>query len=127
MGVTDQARGQTSKLIAIVDDDESMQDSPRDLVESTGLVARRFGSVRPPLKTVSSVKVSRCHRHYGVEAAIVNFRREQQIHSVIARANQRFAMVSAPVAIGNAVARTSVIKRFAKSGGAICKRRLNRS
>ena len=51
MGVTDQtictsqhARGQTSKMIAIIDDDESMQDSLRDLIECTGLVARCFGS-----------------------------------------------------------------------------------
>ena len=44
MGATDQARGQTSKLIAIIDDDESMQDSLRDLIESAGLVARCFGS-----------------------------------------------------------------------------------
>ena len=44
MGATDQARGQTSKLIAIIDDDESMQDSLRDLIDSAGLVARCFGS-----------------------------------------------------------------------------------
>jgi FixJ family two-component response regulator len=44
MGGTDQAKGQTSKLIAIIDDDESMQDSLCDLVESTGLLARCFGS-----------------------------------------------------------------------------------
>ena len=37
-------RGQTSKVIAIIDDDESMQDSLQDLVESAGLVARRFAS-----------------------------------------------------------------------------------
>ena len=35
---------QTSKLIAIIDDDESMQDSLEDLIESAGLVARCFGS-----------------------------------------------------------------------------------
>src|ERR1700723_2459191 len=35
---------QTSKLIAIIDDDEAMQDSLRDLMESAGLVARSFGS-----------------------------------------------------------------------------------
>ena len=46
MGATDQARGQTSKLIAIIDDDESMQASLCDLIESTGLVARRFGSAK---------------------------------------------------------------------------------
>jgi FixJ family two-component response regulator len=44
MGATDRARGQTSRLIAIIDDDESMQASLRDLIESTGLVARCFGS-----------------------------------------------------------------------------------
>jgi FixJ family two-component response regulator len=44
MGATDQARGQTSKLIAVIDDDESMQASLCDLIESTGLVARCFGS-----------------------------------------------------------------------------------
>ena len=32
------------KLVAIIDDDESMQNSLRDLIESTGLVARCFGS-----------------------------------------------------------------------------------
>ena len=32
------------KLIAIIDDDESMQESLRDLIESTGLVARSFAS-----------------------------------------------------------------------------------
>ena len=35
---------ETSKLIAIVDDDEAMQDSLRDLMEAAGLVARCFGS-----------------------------------------------------------------------------------
>jgi FixJ family two-component response regulator len=44
MGATDQARGQTSKLIAVIDDDESMQDSLCDLIESAGLVARCFRS-----------------------------------------------------------------------------------
>ena len=57
MGVTDQmtcssrARGQTSKLIAIIDDDESMQDSLRDLIESVGLVARSFGSAEAFLES----------------------------------------------------------------------------
>ncbi|MGC2401672.1 MAG: response regulator [Acidobacteriaceae bacterium] len=32
------------KLIAIIDDDKSIQDSLRHLIESTGLVARCFGS-----------------------------------------------------------------------------------
>jgi FixJ family two-component response regulator len=51
MGVRDQticssrlARGQTPKMIAIIDDDESMQESLQDLIESTGLVAQCFGS-----------------------------------------------------------------------------------
>jgi len=35
---------QTSKMIAIIDDDEDMQDSLRDLMESAGLVAFCFGS-----------------------------------------------------------------------------------
>jgi FixJ family two-component response regulator len=34
----------TSKLIAIIDDDEAMQDSLRDLMEAAGLVVRGFGS-----------------------------------------------------------------------------------
>ena len=38
----------------------------------------------------------------------------------IAQTNQRFAMVSTPVAIGNAVATIRVIWHFAKSGSAIC-------
>ena len=36
--------GQTSKLTAIIDDDESICDSLRDLFESAGLAARCFGS-----------------------------------------------------------------------------------
>ena len=44
MGGTDQARGQTSKLIAIIDDDESICESLRDLIESAGLMVRCFGS-----------------------------------------------------------------------------------
>ena len=38
------ARGPTSKLIALIDGDESMQDFLRDLIESTGLAERCFGS-----------------------------------------------------------------------------------
>ena len=34
----------TYKLIAIIDDDEAMQDSLRDLMEAAGLVAQCFGS-----------------------------------------------------------------------------------
>jgi FixJ family two-component response regulator len=33
---------QTSRVIAVIDEDEAMQDSLRDLIESTGLVARCF-------------------------------------------------------------------------------------
>ena len=59
MGVTDQttcsfsgrARGQTSKLIAIIDDDESICDSLRDLIESAGLAARCFGSAEEFLES----------------------------------------------------------------------------
>ena len=36
--------GETSKLIAIIDDDEAMRDSLRDLMEAAGLAARCFGS-----------------------------------------------------------------------------------
>jgi FixJ family two-component response regulator len=42
---------QTSKLTAIVDDDESMQDSLRDLLEAAGLAARCFGSAEEFLKS----------------------------------------------------------------------------
>jgi len=35
---------QTSKLIAIIDDDEAMRDSLKDLIEAAGLEARCFGS-----------------------------------------------------------------------------------
>ena len=41
----------TSKLIAIIDDDESMQDSLRDLLEAAGLAARCFGSAEDFLKS----------------------------------------------------------------------------
>jgi len=51
MGGTDQARGQTSKLIAIIDDDESICDSLRDLLESVGLLARCFGSAQEFLES----------------------------------------------------------------------------
>jgi FixJ family two-component response regulator len=48
VGVTDQAtrssRRARSRLIAIIDDDESICDSLRDLMESAGFVARCFGS-----------------------------------------------------------------------------------
>src|SRR6266436_3546090 len=41
----------TPKLIAIVDDDEAMQDSLRDLMEAAGLVARCFGSAEEFLES----------------------------------------------------------------------------
>jgi len=51
MGVPDQTTcsshrttGDTSKLIAIIDDDDAMQDSLRDLMEAAGLVAQCVGS-----------------------------------------------------------------------------------
>jgi FixJ family two-component response regulator len=46
----EQAR-ETSKLIAIIDDDESMQASMQDLIESAGLVARCFGSAKEFLES----------------------------------------------------------------------------
>src|SRR5258708_6167573 len=51
MGGTDQAKSQTSKLIAIIDDDESICGSLRDLFESAGLVARCFGSAEDLLES----------------------------------------------------------------------------
>jgi len=51
------ARRQTSKLIAIIDDDKSMQDSLRDLVDSTGLEARCFGSAEAFLESASHCEV----------------------------------------------------------------------
>jgi two-component system, LuxR family, response regulator FixJ len=43
--------GETSKLIAIIDDDEAMRDSVRDLMEAAGLVARCFGSAEEFLES----------------------------------------------------------------------------
>ena len=40
-----------SKLIAIIDDDEAMQDSLHDLMEAAGLVARCFGSAEQFLES----------------------------------------------------------------------------
>jgi FixJ family two-component response regulator len=42
---------QTLKLIAIIDDDEAMQDSLHDLLEAAGLAARSFGSAEEFLKS----------------------------------------------------------------------------
>jgi FixJ family two-component response regulator len=41
----------TSKIIAVIDDDEAMQDSLRDLIEAAGLVARCFGSAEEFLES----------------------------------------------------------------------------
>jgi FixJ family two-component response regulator len=41
----------TSRLIAIIDDDEAMQDSLRDLMEAAGLPARSFGSAEEFLES----------------------------------------------------------------------------
>jgi len=43
--------GETSKLIAIVDDNESIQDSLRDLIESGGFEAQCFGSAKAFLES----------------------------------------------------------------------------
>ena len=42
---------ETSKLIAIIDDNDAMQDSLRDLMEAAGLVARCFGSAEEFLES----------------------------------------------------------------------------
>jgi len=42
---------QLSGLIAIIDDDEAMQDSLRDFLEAAGLAARCFGSAEEFLKS----------------------------------------------------------------------------
>jgi FixJ family two-component response regulator len=41
----------TSELIAIIDDDEAMQDSLRDLMEAAGLAAQCFGSAEEFLES----------------------------------------------------------------------------
>jgi FixJ family two-component response regulator len=51
MVATDQTRGQTSKLTAIIDDDESICDSLEDLMESAGLEAQCFGSAEEFLES----------------------------------------------------------------------------
>jgi len=47
-----------SRLIAIIDDDEAMQDSLRDLMEAAGLVARCFGSAEEFLESDSRTRVA---------------------------------------------------------------------
>jgi FixJ family two-component response regulator len=49
---------QKSKLIAIIDDDEAMQDSLRDLLEAAGLAAHSFGSAEEFLKSDSHPKAA---------------------------------------------------------------------
>ena len=41
----------TSQIIAVIDDDEAMQDSLRDLIEAAGLEARCFGSAEEFLES----------------------------------------------------------------------------
>jgi FixJ family two-component response regulator len=41
----------TSNVIAIIDDDEAMQDSLQDLLEAAGLVARCYGSAEEFLES----------------------------------------------------------------------------
>lgn len=55
----------TSQLIAIIDDDEAMQDSLRDLLEAAGLVARCFGSAEEFLES---------DLHHGAACLIVDIR-----------------------------------------------------
>src|ERR1700723_1324319 len=55
----------TSKLIAIIDDDEAMQDSLRDLMEAAGLVARCCGSAEEFLES---------DLHTGAACLIVDIR-----------------------------------------------------
>jgi FixJ family two-component response regulator len=42
---------ETTKLIAIIDDNDAMQDSLRDLMDAAGLVARCFGSAEEFLES----------------------------------------------------------------------------
>ena len=42
---------ETTKLIAIIDDDDAIQDSLRDLMEAAGLAARCFGSAEEFLES----------------------------------------------------------------------------
>jgi FixJ family two-component response regulator len=47
-----------SKVIAIIDDDEAMQDSLRDLMEAAGLLARCFGSAEEFLESDLHVRAA---------------------------------------------------------------------
>jgi len=59
MGAADQASGQMSKLIAIIDDDESMQDSPPGLnrVGWTGGAVLWIGGRLPRIRFAPSSRV----------------------------------------------------------------------
>jgi two-component system response regulator FixJ len=65
--------GQTSKVVAIIDDDDLMRDSLCDLVESAGIEARCFGSAKAFLESDSYGRVAclivdvRMPRMSGVE------------------------------------------------------------
>jgi FixJ family two-component response regulator len=50
--------GQTSKVVAIIDDNELMRESLCDLVESAGIAARCFGSARAFLESDLHGKVA---------------------------------------------------------------------
>jgi FixJ family two-component response regulator len=47
-----------TKLIAIIDDDDAMQDSLRDLMEAGGLIARCFGSAEEFLESGLHTRVA---------------------------------------------------------------------
>jgi FixJ family two-component response regulator len=47
-----------TKLVAIIDDDDAMQDSLRDLMEAAGLVARCFGSAEAFLESDSHTRAA---------------------------------------------------------------------
>src|SRR5580658_1546552 len=49
---------QTSKMIAIIDDNESMQDSLSDLIESGGFEAQCFGSAKAFLESNSHCRAA---------------------------------------------------------------------
>ena len=51
------SKGQEKKLIAIVDDDESVQSALQDLIEAEGLPARCFGSAEEFLESGVQPKV----------------------------------------------------------------------
>jgi len=52
------AKGQNTKVIAIVDDDESVLNALQDLIEADGLTARCFGSAEEFLESGLQCKVA---------------------------------------------------------------------